>query len=182
MATLTVDGNVIAGMLVAGFGAETANLVDCAAAWAWPRLADADLTNGPSLRGKVALVDRGGVPAIEKARRIQATGALACAIVNTNDKAWRPGGHMPAGATEEDVGADITIPVIVVPRSAARIFGDGDARTVLSLQYSKADTPSMEAKKLFAKSAGRATQLRSALTGLLKSPTAERKLPGFGDE
>jgi hypothetical protein len=183
LAKLTVDGSMVDGMLVAGFGAETASMVDCVAAWALPRMAESDLTNGATLRGKVALVDRGGVPAVDKARRVQAAGAIACAIVNSNDKAWRPGGHMPAGAALADVGADILIPVIVVPRSTAAVFGDGGG--LLSLEYGKADTPSMNAKALF-KSAGRALALRNATsTAGGKSPPAEgeRKLPlAFGDE
>jgi hypothetical protein len=176
-------------MFVAAFGAETASLLDRIAVWALPRMAEADLANASELVGKVALVDRGGVPAVEKARRVQNAGAVACVIVNTDDKSWRPGGHMPAGAAQADVGADITIPVIVVPLSASSAFGSGGGR--LSMEYGKGDTPSMNAKALF-KTAGRALALRSASAGAaaksaLSAPAvdkpAQRKLPmAFGDE
>ena len=190
LANLTIDGSLSDGMFVAAFGAETASLQDRIAAWASPRMADADLTNVSELVGKVVIVARGGVPAVQKARRVQNAGAVACIIVNADDKSWRPGGHMPAGAAQADVGADITIPVIVVPLSAASAFGSGGGK--LSLEYGKADTPSMTAKSLF-KTAGRALALRSAVAaGSPAQPLAERPLPkvpaqrmvptAFGDE
>ena len=64
----------------------------------------------------MAVVERGVVAAVDKARRVQAAGAVGCIIVNSNDKAWRPGGHLLAGAATADVD-DIGIPVVVVPIS-----------------------------------------------------------------
>ena len=68
----------------------------------------------------MAVVERGVVAAVDKARRVQAAGAVGCIIVNSNDKAWRPGGHtstgMPAGAATADA-EDVDIPVLICPVS-----------------------------------------------------------------
>ena len=115
---------------------------------------------------------------MDKARRVQAAGAVGCIIVNSNDKAWRPGGHtsMPAGATTAD--ADIDIPVVVVPISIAHAFSLKPQGTVVSLAYGAADTDSLSAKSLF-QSAARVLGTRRREPG----EPGERKLPlALGDD
>ena len=89
------------------------------------------LANAPQLVNAVAVVERGVVAAVDKARRVQAAGAVGCIIVNSNDKAWRPGGHLLAGAATADVD-DIDIPVVVVPISIRHFFKD---RIDVSISY-----------------------------------------------
>ena len=59
---------------------------------ALPAVADRPLTNAQDLAGSVALIDRGVVPVVEKARRAQQAGAVAVVIVNTDDKGFAPSG------------------------------------------------------------------------------------------
>ena len=110
---------------------------------------------------------------MDKARRVQAAGAVGCIIVNSNDKAWRPGGHMPAGAATAE---EIEIPVVVVPISIA--FSLKPQGTVVSLAYGATDTDSLSAKTLF-QSVARVLGTRRREPG----EPGERKLPlALGDD
>ena len=114
---------------------------------------------------------------MDKARRVQAAGAVGCIIVNSNDKAWRPGGHtsMPAGAATADAD-EVDIPVLICPVSIA--FSLKPQGTVVSLAYGAADTDSLSAKSLF-QSAARVLGTRRREPG----EPGERKLPlALGDD
>jgi hypothetical protein len=83
--SFTVDGEPVA-FEVALLGVPTAALVRTAAMPVAPLLADAPLRNAAELRGKVAVVQRGGgVRFEEKVRRAQAVGAAALVVINTDD-------------------------------------------------------------------------------------------------
>jgi hypothetical protein len=96
----------------AQFGPSEVSVHDAQCVQALPRLADRPLTNAPGLVGCVAVIDRGVVPVVEKARRAQQAGAIAVFLINTEEQAFAPSGH---GA---DQGKDITIPVVTIPRAA----------------------------------------------------------------
>jgi len=57
-----------------------------------PEMANVDLQNADQLKGKIAVVKRGGNTYVQKAKRIIASGALGLIIVNTEDKLDKPGG------------------------------------------------------------------------------------------
>eukprot|EP01043_Picozoa_sp_COSAG02_P066062 COSAG02_NODE_10162_length_2005_cov_2.521511_1_plen_186_part_10 len=90
----------------AQFGPVEVSVQDAHCVQALPAVADRPLTNAQDLAGNVAIIDRGVVPVVEKARRAQQAGAIAVFLVNTEDKGFTPSGH---GA---DKGKDITIPVV----------------------------------------------------------------------
>ena len=96
----------------AQFGPSEVSVHDAQCVQALPRVADRPLTNAQDLVGCVAVIDRGVVPVVEKARRAQQAGAIAVFLINTEEKAFAPSGH---GA---DKGKDITIPVVTIPRTA----------------------------------------------------------------
>ena len=80
-----------------------------------PPLADADITNGAELLGKVALVHRGGnCTFVDKAKRVQAAGALAMLCVN--DDKYKPDDVFGFTGWAED----IDIPVMMVSFNAGR--------------------------------------------------------------
>jgi hypothetical protein len=81
--TFTVDGKTVA-FRVAGFGPPAASLASTAALLTDPPLADVALVNDAELRGKVAVVRRGGdgVPFFIRAWRAQQAGALAVVLIH----------------------------------------------------------------------------------------------------
>ena len=76
----------------AQFGPTEVSVQDARCVQALPAVADRPLTNAQDLAGSVALIDRGVVPVVEKARRAQQAGAIAVVIVNTDDKGFAPSG------------------------------------------------------------------------------------------
>lgn len=93
--------------MVAAFGAAGARLERVAAVMVDPPLADKDITNRDELSGAIAVIQRGGVPFVEKARRAQEAEAVAVIVVNSSDDPYVPLGD----------GDDITVPVICVNKS-----------------------------------------------------------------
>lgn len=99
------------------------------AAAAEPARADTELLNADSLAGSLALASRGGCSFAEKARRLQAAGALGVVFVNSESDAEL---HPAADITEHHGGAstmDITIPVVCVGLGVATRAGLVDALT-----------------------------------------------------
>lgn len=122
--------------IVASFGPRSASLANLAATVAQPTKAETNLINANEVRGCVAIVHRGGgVPLVEKSRRCMQAGARAVLIVNSDDEPLLADSHhSDTGAT--DAGDDITVPVLVVPRSASTLLhSDGLA---VSLNYNTA--------------------------------------------
>ena len=80
-----------------------------------PPLADGPLTNAEEFEGgkAVALALRGGVNFVEKARAVQAAGAAALIVLNTEVENFVP------NAPDDDDGADVTIPVVCVSAAFA---------------------------------------------------------------
>eukprot|EP00935_MAST-01C_sp_MAST-1C-sp1_P002334 g2334.t1 len=84
-----------------------------------PPLADADITNGAELLGKVALVHRGGnCTFVDKAKRVQAAGALAMLCVN--DDKYKPDDVFGMERDELDWEEDMAIPVMMVSFNTGR--------------------------------------------------------------
>jgi hypothetical protein len=76
-----------------------------------PELADGPLTNAAMLRGKIAVVRRGGVTFVSKARRAQEAGAIGLIVINSNEKPFL------LQADSGDSGADVGITVVCVRQS-----------------------------------------------------------------
>jgi hypothetical protein len=106
---------------VAAFGAAGARVSEVPAVVTEPPLADSELQNAALIKGGVAIIERGVVPFVEKARRALAAEAAAVLFINSEDKPYVPLGM------EGD--ADITIPVMCVKRT------DGDAIKALLAQH-----------------------------------------------
>ena len=129
---LAIGGEAVA-FAVAGFGPQAARLGPTAAAAAEPLLADSDLANPAELSAKVAVVRRGGCPFLDKARRVQAAGAVAMVVVNTEDA--------PKGMVDENCG-DITIPCICIGQAdGERLLLGGSGVAVLLAYDSPAPAP-----------------------------------------
>ena len=107
------EGAPIAANL-ATFGPRQVALEGAWCVQAQPLVADRPLTNGAALRGAVAVISRGVVPVVEKARRAQEAGATAVLLLNTDNKPYEPAGH------GSDAGKDISIPVLTIPRDAGQ--------------------------------------------------------------
>ena len=96
--TVTTGGSQVEiTATVATFGARVARLGNVPLNRAYPPLADAQLTNPHELRGAIAVIARGGVPFVEKARRAQVrrASARACALAPTafaQPRWWCSGG------------------------------------------------------------------------------------------
>jgi hypothetical protein len=91
-----------------------------------PELADADLTNAAELRGKVAVVSRGGCPFLEKALRAQAAGAVAVIVINNDSRnilMWLA----VADAIRRRQVDDIRVPVLCVGQTDGAEFLHGPA-------------------------------------------------------
>jgi len=102
-------------MMVASFCADQASLLLKSTVLAEPAMAESPLRNGSALRGCVAVIERGQVAVVLKARHAQQAGAIGALIINSTDSAWRPRGHKGADGCVDE-GDDITIPVVVVPK------------------------------------------------------------------
>lgn len=106
--------SVSVAFCVAEFGSCRASLSNQAVVQTVPALADGDMTNSDALHGQIAVCTRGSVPFVEKARRVQESGAVALVVVNAG------GENEPepdllfgmGGAGDEE--APITIPVVGV--------------------------------------------------------------------
>ena len=71
--------------VVADFGARVANLRDLPSVHTSPAMAESAIVNGEA-QGAVAVIQRGAVPLVEKARRAQSAGAAAALIVNADER------------------------------------------------------------------------------------------------
>lgn len=120
---------------VAEFGPQSAH-VGSTAVRARPRMADRPLLNAPYVEGAVAVVERGNIPIVEKARQCQDAGAAAVLVINTDEEPMMTRGHRHSDGWV-DAGGDIQIPVLVVPRSAAGLF-DGAPVTRIDFGVSSA--------------------------------------------
>ncbi|MEM7375285.1 MAG: M36 family metallopeptidase [Bacteroidota bacterium] len=67
------------------------------------------LTNGTDLNGKIALVDRGNCPFVQKVRNAQAAGAVAVVVVNNVG-----GAPIPLGISPNDPANDVVIPSVMI--------------------------------------------------------------------
>ena len=105
----TTDGEVEINATVAAFGERVARLSNVPLILAYPPLADAALTNAHEIRGAVAVIARGAVPFVEKARRAQAADAVGVIFINETDE--------PYVALGMDGDSDIVLPVVCVRRS-----------------------------------------------------------------
>ena len=121
---------------VAEFGPQASH-VGSAAVRARPRMADRPLLNAPYIEGAIAVVERGNIPVVEKARRCQDAGAAAVIVINTDEEPMMTRGHRHSDGWV-DAGGDIEIPVLVVPRSAAGLF-DGAPVTRIGFGVASAD-------------------------------------------
>ena len=81
-----------------------------------PPLADAPLENPHELEGGLALVVRGGVNFVQKARAVQTAGAVGLIVLNTEEENFVP------TAPEGDEASDITIPVVCVSAVHAELL------------------------------------------------------------
>ena len=83
-----------------------------------PPLADAPLENPHELEGgqAVALVQRGGVNFVQKARAAQAAGAVGLIVLNTEEENFVP------SAPEGDDAADVAIPVVCVSAAHSELL------------------------------------------------------------
>lgn len=104
------------------FGARTASLADVEAVRAEPPMADGPITNAAAVKGKVAVVVRGGASFAEKAQAVQAAGAIGMICANTEDVLGRLVGQAP----------DVTIPCVCIKSSDLDRFG---SETRVSLKY-----------------------------------------------
>ena len=144
--------------VIAEFGSREARLSGVAAVHAVPAMAEAAITN--EVRGTVAVVQRGAVPLVEKARKAQVSassllrrgaaahpltracaaagsqdaGAVGVLIVNTDERPLLARGHRHRDG-RHDSGSDIDIPVVVVPQSAAATLSAGGAEVTLHLEF-----------------------------------------------
>ncbi len=82
-----------------------------------PLMVDRDLVNGEAMKGKVVVVGRGVLPFVEKARRVQAAGAICMVVINSADELYKFAGQ----------GEDIKIPVVCVKHSDGALLVDGSA-------------------------------------------------------
>jgi hypothetical protein len=105
----TADGQEEVNATVAAFGERVARLSNVPLVRAYPPLADAQLSNPHEIRGAVAVIARGGVPFVEKARRAQAADAVGVIFINDADE--------PYVALGMDGDSDIVLPVVCVRRS-----------------------------------------------------------------
>lgn len=86
-----------------------------------PWLADTDFLSSERLRGKVALIGRGGCPFTDKARRAQKAGAIAVVIVNNADVLFNVLGQ----------AKDVRVPVVSVTKSDGDTLSDGCVASII---------------------------------------------------
>jgi hypothetical protein len=94
---------------VAAFGERVARLRDMPLVRAYPPLADSPITNADEMRGAIAIIARGKVPFVEKARRAQAADAVGVIFINEADE--------PYVALGLEGDSDVVIPVVCITRS-----------------------------------------------------------------
>ncbi len=105
----TEDGQVEISAVVAAFGERVARLSNVPLIRAYPPLADTQLSNPHEIRGSIAVIARGRVPFVEKARRAQVADAVGVMFINDTDE--------PYVALGMDGDSDIVLPVVCVRRS-----------------------------------------------------------------
>ena len=108
--TITTErGQTEISAVVAAFGERVARLSNVPLIRAYPPLADAQLSNPHEIRGAIALIARGRVPFVEKARRAQVADAVGVIFINDTDE--------PYVALGMDGDSDIVLPAVCVRRS-----------------------------------------------------------------
>jgi hypothetical protein len=90
-----------------------------------PLMADRELENRERVKGKVVVVCRGGVPFVDKARRVMAAGAVCMVVVNNADELYKCTGQ----------GEDVKIPVVCVSKGDGELLGDGSMVKLKGVQY-----------------------------------------------
>ena len=90
-----------------------------------PLMADKELANGEQVKGKVVVVGRGVVPFVDKARRVEAAGAVCMVVVNNAEELYRCTGQ----------GDDIKIPVVCVSKGDGELLVDGSMARLKGVQY-----------------------------------------------
>ena len=120
---------------VAQFGPRAAH-VAAPAVLAEPRHADSLLSNAAQLQGNVALVERGHVSFVEKARRAQQAGAIALIIINSDDTPY-----VPLGMQGDD---EVLIPVVCVRRRDGAVLTQANHTTLISIDYGNQDDESID--------------------------------------
>lgn len=98
--------------VVAEFGPRHCDIT-AQVAWANPFFAESTLTNPAALRGRIALINRGGgVSFFEKARRAQEAGAVAVVVINQDDRPFIAH-HEPTDRID-----GVMLPVVCMPKGA----------------------------------------------------------------
>ena len=92
-----------------------------------PPLADTELRNVDALRGAIAVVQRGKVPFVEKARRVQAAGVVGVIFVNHEDKLYMP------FADRDENTEDIRIPCVCIRSCDAALVMQSSASLMLEV-------------------------------------------------
>ena len=98
----------------AAFGATKGDFTQQAAICAEPLLGDQPLLNADEVAGKLAVVLRGGVSFVTKARHAEAAGACGVIFVNTDEELFTVGG--------EEGDEDVSIPVVGVRASDGQVL------------------------------------------------------------
>ena len=88
-----------------------------------PFAADAELSNGIQMQGRIAVVQRGVVPFVDKARRAAEAGAVAVVVVNDEEACYR------CTAPGVDT-SDVKIPVVCVGSRSGPALIDGTSITI----------------------------------------------------
>jgi hypothetical protein len=126
------DGTcIIAGREVefapARFGGRVIDISEASAFCANPLIANAQLANGDTIRGNIAVVQRGVCSFVEKALRCQEAGALAVIVVNTDDDLFVIGGAPGEQAVE--------VPIVVVGNASGRSLLEATRAVLVSLCF-----------------------------------------------
>ena len=114
---MRIGARDIPAMRASGFGAPQS--VTAALLRADPPTADKALKNAGALRGKVAVVDRGGCTFTEKALRCAQAGAAGVLFVNSEDNMYQPEASRAHGPVE------VPIPVLCVGKADGAALADG---------------------------------------------------------
>jgi hypothetical protein len=98
----------------AGFGPEP-QFVSARVVRVEPALADGPIVNAAEVDGSVALVKRGGNLFQDKAKLVQAAGAIGMVVINNSDELFTPLGS--------EGHQSVRIPVVAIAAQDAALFG-----------------------------------------------------------
>eukprot|EP01052_Picozoa_sp_SAG31_P007877 SAG31_NODE_384_length_16414_cov_7.492308_10_plen_670_part_00 len=153
---LVVAGKVVQ-FEVAGFGMQGSFDVSGTAVRVEPPQAEFELINAAAVQGSIAVVVRGTVSFVSKARRVMAAGAIAMVVINNTD--------VPLCLTrpQDDLASDVNIPVVCVGKNAGIHFPRRAAAMLWLL-----------AEPNVSSAAGRSWKPRNDDSGLERSDTEQR--------